>query len=62
MRELRLLGSKATSLAELETVLDLLARGRIRAHVAQTLPLDRAARAHAFVERGAVDGRVVLVP
>jgi acryloyl-coenzyme A reductase len=62
VRELRLLGSKAATRDELETVLDLLARGRIHARVAEALTLEEAPRAHELLEAKRVRGRVVLVP
>ncbi len=37
-------------------------RGRLTPRVATTVPLEEVARAHEMVERGGLDGRVVLVP
>lgn len=62
VRELRLLGSKAATRDELETVLDLLARGRIVAQIDSALGLDEAAHAHERLEARRSRGRVVLVP
>jgi acryloyl-coenzyme A reductase len=62
VRELRLLGSKAATRDELAIVLDLLARGRIAAHIGQTLPLEDAPHAHELLESRRSRGRVVLVP
>jgi acryloyl-coenzyme A reductase len=57
MREVRLLGSKATKI-----VLDLLDRGRIEAHISPALDLEDVARAHALLADRGVRGRVVLEP
>jgi D-arabinose 1-dehydrogenase-like Zn-dependent alcohol dehydrogenase len=62
MREIRLLGSKATTLEELTIVLDMLARRRIAAHIGATLGLEDAGRAHALLADRTVGGRVVLEP
>jgi NADPH2:quinone reductase len=40
----------------------LAALGRLSSAVAEVLPLREAGRAHRLVERGGLDGRVVLVP
>jgi acryloyl-coenzyme A reductase len=61
-REIRMLGSKAATVGELETSLGLLARGAVKAQIDRTLPLSRAAEAHELMEQRAVLGRVVLVP
>jgi NADPH2:quinone reductase len=52
-------GADARSLAGLVRLVD---RGRLTARVATTVPLAEVARAHELVERGGLDGRVVLVP
>jgi NADPH:quinone reductase-like Zn-dependent oxidoreductase len=46
--------------AGLEALADLAARGALRPHVAQTLPLADAARAHALSETGRTQGKLVL--
>jgi D-arabinose 1-dehydrogenase-like Zn-dependent alcohol dehydrogenase len=61
-REIRMLGSKAATVSELETCLGLLSKGSVKAQIGATLPLSRAAEAHAMMETRAVSGRVVLVP
>jgi D-arabinose 1-dehydrogenase-like Zn-dependent alcohol dehydrogenase len=61
-REIRMLGSKAATVSELETCLGLLSRGTVRAQIDRTLPLSRAAEAHELMEMRSVAGRVVLVP
>jgi acryloyl-coenzyme A reductase len=62
MREVRLLGSKATTLEELAIVLDLLDRGRIEAHISAALGLEEVAHAHTMLADRSVRGRVVLEP
>lgn len=61
-RELRMLGSKAATVRELETCLGLLARGAVRAQIDRSLPLSEAALAHELMETRSTFGRVVLVP
>lgn len=41
-------------------LVDLLARKELAPHVGLELPLERAAEAHALLERGAVAGKIVL--
>jgi NADPH2:quinone reductase len=41
---------------------DAIADGRLKGRTHALLPLSRAAEAHAMVERGALFGKVVLVP
>lgn len=47
---------------DLAAVLDLLAAGRIRAHIAGVLPLAQVADAMRLAESGTTSGKVVLVP
>jgi NADPH:quinone reductase-like Zn-dependent oxidoreductase len=44
----------------LESLAELVADGRLRPRVAATFPLEEAARAHALVEEGRTQGKVVL--
>ncbi|GHC68824.1 NADP-dependent oxidoreductase [Streptomyces flavofungini] len=46
--------------ASLEAIAQLVDAGRIRPHVAETFPLDDAAKAHELVGSGTVQGKVVL--
>lgn len=46
--------------ASLEAIAQLVDAGRIRPHVAETFPLDDAAKAHELVGSGQVQGKVVL--
>lgn len=43
-------------------VLDLLAKGQLKALVHDTLPLEEAAKAHELVENRAVLGKIILRP
>src|SRR5919112_274146 len=61
-REIRLVGSKACSRAELEDCLQFLKRNLVRAEIQEILPLQSAPAAHDLLESGAVQGRVVLRP
>ena len=47
---------------DLERVLALLGAGAITPHVGARLPLDRAAEAHAMLEAGQSEGKIVLEP
>jgi NADPH:quinone reductase-like Zn-dependent oxidoreductase len=51
-----------TFLEDLSTLLALAAEGKIAPIVAERMPLEAAARAHELLERGAVEGKLVLVP
>jgi NADPH2:quinone reductase len=44
----------------LEQCAILLSEGKLKVHVAQTLPLEQAAKAHAMIETGAMQGKLVL--
>jgi NADPH:quinone reductase-like Zn-dependent oxidoreductase len=48
--------------ADLTALLDLFAAGTIRPVIAARFPLEDAARAHQQVERGEVQGKLVLIP
>jgi acryloyl-coenzyme A reductase len=62
LRGISLLSATSTTRAELRQVLALLARGAISAVLDRTLPLARAAEAHALVETGQAAGRMTLRP
>ncbi len=59
-RQLRLIGSKNASIAELREVMRLVAEGRLVPQIHSVLPLAEAAAAHALVESRAFFGKVVL--
>lgn len=61
-RRLSLLGSTMGSKGDLPTILDLIARGRLRSVVDRVLPLAEARRAHELLADRAQFGKVVLVP
>ena len=50
------------SAADLASLSGLMARGLVRVHVAEILPLSRAADAHRLSETGRVRGKLVLTP
>lgn len=58
----QILGVGSVRRDQLEDAVALAASGRIRPRIAETLPLERAAEAHARVEAGEVVGRIVLTP
>ena len=62
LRGISLLSATSTTRAELRQVLELLARGAIRAVLDRALPLGAAAEAHLLVEAGRAAGRVTLRP
>jgi NADPH2:quinone reductase len=47
---------------DLDHLLDLLRRGDIRPRIADRIGLDAVAEAHARIERGGLDGKIVLLP
>jgi NADPH:quinone reductase-like Zn-dependent oxidoreductase len=47
-------------LADMATLIDLLAHGRVRPIIAARLPLDEVARAHRDIETAAVVGKIIL--
>lgn len=59
-RQLRLIGSKNASIAELRDVMRLVAEGRLVPQIHAVFPLAEAAAAHAVVESRAFFGKVVL--
>jgi alcohol dehydrogenase, propanol-preferring len=61
-RELRLLGSRGSSLAELQEVLEMAAGGRLDASIAVEAPLSESSEMLRRVDEGGVVGRAVLVP
>jgi acryloyl-coenzyme A reductase len=62
LHETRLVGSRSSTRAELEQVVALVDSGAIEPVLEATLPLHEAAEAHRRLERGAMTGRLVLVP
>jgi NADPH2:quinone reductase len=48
--------------ADLGVLLGMLGRGEIKPRVAERIPLDAVADAHARIERGGLAGKIVLVP
>lgn len=61
-RQLRLVGSKNATLPELQTVMDLVAEGKLKPVIHATFPLDQAAEAHRVVSSREVFGKVLLLP
>jgi acryloyl-coenzyme A reductase len=57
-----LLSSTSTTRQELQTCLQLLRPGGIRAIIEGTMPLEKAATAHRLVEAGRTRGRILLQP
>jgi acryloyl-coenzyme A reductase len=62
VKELEIIGAYATTQAELDEALRLVASGAIRPWVAEVLPLEDAGHAHDRLERRGVAGRLVLAP
>ena len=60
--EWEILGSRNVSIDELESVIDLVATGRVEPVIAGTHPLEEVEKLHERVRRGEVIGRDVLVP
>lgn len=59
-RRLEILGCRGSGRQDLDRVLDLFARGALRPHVHQVLPLEQAAHAHRLLESGAILGKIIL--
>ncbi len=62
LKELEIIGSFATSVAELGQAFELVSSGKIRVVVSHSLPLREAVEAHRLLETGSVTGRLVLQP
>ena len=60
IRELRLIGSKAATMIDLEDSLGFIERGAVTVKKHGLLPLEKAADAHRLVESRNVTGRIVL--
>lgn len=61
-KQLEIVGTTMAGRAEFETVMQLVFSGRLEPVVDSVLPLERAAEAHEYLERGEHFGKVVLVP
>lgn len=61
-RQLRLVGSKNASTAELREVMTLVAQGRLKPIIHAKFPLEHAAEAHRVVASRALFGKVLLNP
>jgi NADPH:quinone reductase-like Zn-dependent oxidoreductase len=46
--------------ADLEAIAELAESGQLRVHVAQTFPIEQAARAHELGQSGSTEGKLVL--
>lgn len=62
LKELEVIGSYATSVAELEQAFDLVDAGKVQMVVSEKLPLEEAVHAHRLLEAKSVTGRLVLQP
>jgi D-arabinose 1-dehydrogenase-like Zn-dependent alcohol dehydrogenase len=62
LKELEVVGSFAASVKELERSFELVAAGKIKVVVSDSLPLCDAVQAHKMLEARAVTGRLVLHP
>ena len=61
-RELRLVGSRVSTLLELRKVMGLVFEGKLKAVIHRALPLSQAPEAHRLLDSREVFGKVVLVP
>lgn len=62
LKELEVIGSFATSVKELERSFELVAGGKVKIVVSDSLPLEEAVHAHRMLENRQVTGRLVLHP
>ena len=60
LKELEFIGSAHATVADLEKVIDLMARGEIKPEAAAFVPIEEAAHARAIMEQRLTSGRVVL--
>jgi 2-desacetyl-2-hydroxyethyl bacteriochlorophyllide A dehydrogenase len=60
LKEIHLSGTKSCTLPELDTVLSLVADGRLDVEIGECVPLKRAAEAHRRMEDGSLRGRLIL--
>lgn len=60
LREVEIVGSGHALVADLQRVIDLVARGQIKPRIAHSLPIAQAAEAHSLLAQGSAAGRVVL--
>jgi len=61
-RQLKLVGSKNASLAELREVMAMVAAGRLKPVIHARFPLERADEAHRAVDSRELFGKVLLTP
>ena len=61
-RELRLVGSRVSTLPELRKVMGLVFEGKLKAVIHRALPLSQAPEAHRLLDSREVFGKVVLAP
>ncbi|MFN0300369.1 MAG: zinc-binding dehydrogenase [Burkholderiales bacterium] len=61
-KQLRLVGSKNATLTELQSVMDLVAEGKLKPVLHATFPLGQAAEAHQVVGSREAFGKVLLLP
>lgn len=62
LKNVSMLSATSTTRRQLEDCLALVARGAVKPVISMALPLEEAAKAHALVEAGKVQGRIVLRP
>lgn len=62
LKNVSMLSATSTTRRQLEDGLALVARGAVKPVISMALPLEEAAKAHALVEAGKVQGRIVLRP
>jgi acryloyl-coenzyme A reductase len=60
LKEIDLSGTKSCTLPELDTVLSLVADGKLDVEIGECIPLNRGAEAHRRMEDGSLRGRLVL--
>jgi len=62
LKGVSMLSATSTTRQELIDSLEMLRRGKVRAIIDRTLPLEQAATAHELIESGAATGRLLLQP
>jgi NADPH:quinone reductase-like Zn-dependent oxidoreductase len=62
LRHISLMGLYLGEIKELEELIDLVAKGKVKPHISEILPLKEAAKAHTLIQEGKVTGKVILKP
>jgi D-arabinose 1-dehydrogenase-like Zn-dependent alcohol dehydrogenase len=62
LRHISLMGLYLGEIKELEELVGLVAKEKVKPHISEILPLKEAAKAHTIIQEGKVTGKVILKP